>query len=175
MSLPAETAVLASDADRDAVARVLNEAFAAGRLTADEHRGRVDLAYAARTWPELAKVTADLPRPAGPAEVQAEPQGMHRVFSVVAVDCHQSGPVGVCAGLAGHGGLLCPQVTEEPGRCQPGYESVGVADQFGSGFVAEDDLVVWHEQHEQDRGVPGQGQPGPFARGVDDDIQVASP
>ena len=73
MSLPVEPAVLASDADRDAAARVLNEAFAAGRLTADEHRGRVHVAYAARTWPELAKVTADLPRPAGPAEVQAEP------------------------------------------------------------------------------------------------------
>ncbi len=73
MSLPAEPAVLASDTDRDAAARVLNEAFADGRLTADEHRGRVDAAYAARTWPELAGLIADLPRPAELAEVQAEP------------------------------------------------------------------------------------------------------
>ena len=67
MSLPAEPAVLASDADRDTAAQVLSEAFAAGRLTADEHRDRVQAAYTARTWPELAQLTADLPRAAGPA------------------------------------------------------------------------------------------------------------
>jgi DUF1707 SHOCT-like domain len=67
MSLPAEPAVLASDADRDTAARWLNEAFADGRLTADEHRGRVHGVYAARTRPELAELTADLPAgtPAG--------------------------------------------------------------------------------------------------------------
>lgn len=73
MSLPAEPAVLASDTDRDAAARVLNEAFADGRLTADEHRDRVHAAYAARTWPELAELTADLPGPAGLAEVHPAP------------------------------------------------------------------------------------------------------
>ncbi len=70
MSLPAEPAVLASDTDRDAAAQVLNEAFAAGRLTAAEHSERVSAVYAARTWPELAALTADLPaasaRPAAP-------------------------------------------------------------------------------------------------------------
>lgn len=73
MSLPAEPAVLASDSDRDDAARVLNEAFADGRLTADEHRDRVHAAYAARTWPELAELTADLPGPAGLAEIHPEP------------------------------------------------------------------------------------------------------
>lgn len=73
MSLPAEPAVLASDTDRDAAARVLNEAFAEGRLTADEHRDRVRAVYAARTWPELTQLTADLPRPAGQAEADVEP------------------------------------------------------------------------------------------------------
>jgi hypothetical protein len=33
--------VLASDADREAVAGMLSSAFAEGRLTADEHAGRV--------------------------------------------------------------------------------------------------------------------------------------
>jgi len=56
---------LASDADRDAVGRVLNEAFAEGRLTTQEHAERVREAYAARTWQELAALTADLPGPAG--------------------------------------------------------------------------------------------------------------
>jgi hypothetical protein len=56
---------LASDADRDAAVRVLNEGFADGRLTAGEHAERVHEAYAARTWQELAGLTADLPCPAG--------------------------------------------------------------------------------------------------------------
>jgi hypothetical protein len=60
-----DTVTLASDADRDAAVRVLNDAFAEGRLTADEHGDRVRAAYAARTWQELARLTADLPGPAG--------------------------------------------------------------------------------------------------------------
>jgi hypothetical protein len=44
---------------------VLNEAFAEGRLTADEHAGRIRDTYAARTWQDLARLTADLPGPAG--------------------------------------------------------------------------------------------------------------
>src|SRR5215468_582794 len=65
-----DTVTLASDADRDAAVRVLNEAFAEGRLTADEHGERVRAAYAGRTWQELARLTADLPGPGdlpGPA------------------------------------------------------------------------------------------------------------
>jgi hypothetical protein len=59
--------VLASDADRDAVARRLSSAFAEGRLTSSEHAERVRVAYEARTGGELAGLTADLPRPAGDA------------------------------------------------------------------------------------------------------------
>ena len=59
-----DTVTLASDADRDATVRVLNEAFAEGRLTADEHGERVRAVYTGRTWQELARLTADLPGPA---------------------------------------------------------------------------------------------------------------
>lgn len=67
MSWPQEDVnmvTLASDADRDAAVGVLNEAFAEGRLTADEHAERVSRAYAARIWRELDGLTADLPDPA---------------------------------------------------------------------------------------------------------------
>ncbi len=57
--------VLASDADRDSVARLLSMAFGEGRLTAAEHAERVRAAYGARTRSELAGLTADLPDPAG--------------------------------------------------------------------------------------------------------------
>jgi len=55
----------ASDADRDAAASLLNEAFAQGRLTADEHDQRLSAAYAALTWQQLRELTADLPAPQG--------------------------------------------------------------------------------------------------------------
>jgi len=49
---------------------------------------------------------------------------------------------------------------------------MSIGGQFGSGLIAEDDLLIGNEQHQQHGRVPGQGQPGPLARGVDDDIQV---
>jgi hypothetical protein len=72
---------LASDTDRDAAATMLNDAFAQGRLTADEHGERTRAAYGARTWPQLAALTADLPAlstggapvPAAPAPMRAGP------------------------------------------------------------------------------------------------------
>ena len=54
---------LASDADRDTTAGLLNAALAEGRLTADEHDQRLSATYAARTWQQLGRVTADLPAP----------------------------------------------------------------------------------------------------------------
>lgn len=53
--------VKASDADREHVIGLLREAFAEGRLTAQEHSARVGQAYSARTYAELATVSADLP------------------------------------------------------------------------------------------------------------------
>jgi hypothetical protein len=58
---PPVSHVRASDADREHIIGVLREAFAEGRLTAEEHVARVGQAYAARTYAELATVSADLP------------------------------------------------------------------------------------------------------------------
>jgi hypothetical protein len=51
----------ASDADRDRVAEVLREAYAEGRLDAEEHSERIDRAYQAKTLGELAPLLVDLP------------------------------------------------------------------------------------------------------------------
>ena len=56
----------ASDADRDAVAAELREAFAEGRLTQDEFEARLDQVHAARTYGDLSPITADLPAPTTP-------------------------------------------------------------------------------------------------------------
>lgn len=69
----------ASDADRDRVADALREAYAEGRLDADEHNERIDLAYKAKTLGELSPLVSDLPQrhitsPAGaPPSVPAMP------------------------------------------------------------------------------------------------------
>jgi Domain of unknown function (DUF1707)/Domain of unknown function (DUF4190) len=54
----------ASDADRERAIDVLKAAFAEGRLTREEHGARVQRACGARTYAELAALSADLP--AGP-------------------------------------------------------------------------------------------------------------
>src|SRR5581483_3808591 len=77
-----------SDVDRERVVDVLREAFAEGRLTADEHAERVDAAYAARTQGELVPLTADLPAhrpqaeplPKEPAAPPGEPTKLLAVF-----------------------------------------------------------------------------------------------
>ena len=76
----ADTVTLASDGERDTAVRVLSEAFAEGRLTADEHGERVRAAYAARTWQVLARLTADLPDPgdAAGAAVAGARDGLDR-------------------------------------------------------------------------------------------------
>nr|WP_308312736.1 DUF1707 domain-containing protein [Streptomyces sp. ISL-11] len=59
---PADSALRASDADRDRTADVLRDALGEGRLTPEEHSERVGAAYEARTVGELEAVVADLPR-----------------------------------------------------------------------------------------------------------------
>jgi Domain of unknown function (DUF1707) len=55
---------LASDTDRDLTAQVLNQAFAEGRLTPEEHSDRTTRAFTARTHGELDQVLSGLQLPA---------------------------------------------------------------------------------------------------------------
>jgi hypothetical protein len=59
---PAGPPVRATDRDRDATIDVLQESYATGRLTADEHAARVGQAMTARTYADLDRLTVDLPR-----------------------------------------------------------------------------------------------------------------
>jgi hypothetical protein len=59
---PVGPPVRATDRDRDATIDVLQESYATGRLTADEHAARVSQAMSARTYLELDRLTADLHR-----------------------------------------------------------------------------------------------------------------
>jgi hypothetical protein len=65
----------AADTDRAAVATVLGQHMSAGRLTVDEYDDRLARAYAAKTYGELAELTADLPAAPKPrAPEAARPQ-----------------------------------------------------------------------------------------------------
>ena len=60
-----------SDSDRERAADVLREAAGHGRITMDELDERLELAYAAKTYADLAALTRDLPGPAqAPGAVQ---------------------------------------------------------------------------------------------------------
>ncbi len=56
----------AASTDRERTVDVLKAGFAEGRLTQDEYNDRMGRAYAARTYGELAALTADLPAGAMP-------------------------------------------------------------------------------------------------------------
>ena len=62
----AQASMRASSADRERAVDVLKAGFAEGRLTQDEYNDRMGRAYAARTYGELATLTADLPAGASP-------------------------------------------------------------------------------------------------------------
>jgi len=57
----ARSRLRASHADREQVIGLLKTAFVHGRLTKEEFDGRVDRAFAARTYAELTGLTGDLP------------------------------------------------------------------------------------------------------------------
>ena len=72
LSGPADRSLMrVSDSDRERAADVLREAAGHGRITMDELEERLELAYAAKTYADLAAVTRDLPGSArAPGAVQ---------------------------------------------------------------------------------------------------------
>jgi hypothetical protein len=65
----------ASDADRDRIAAVLRDAHADGRLAQDELLERLGATYEARTYGELDRLVADLPRPSRPPATRSASSG----------------------------------------------------------------------------------------------------
>jgi hypothetical protein len=59
----------ASDQDREAIAELLCDGYAEGRLTGDELNERLGNAFQAKTWAELRDLTADLPVVPGSARL----------------------------------------------------------------------------------------------------------
>jgi hypothetical protein len=112
---PPVSRVRASDADREHVIGVLREAFAEGRLTAEEHSARVGQAYAARTYAELATVSVDLP--AGPSAHRPAPLSSSPGTGVAPATDRRTNPLAVAA-------LVCSVI---PGLPQLAAIVLGIA------------------------------------------------
>lgn len=105
-----EASMRASDADRERVARLLEDALAEGRLTAAEHGERIATLYAARTYGEVTPLVADLPHQASELDLRA-PAGevgpAQSASPVVAVLSSTSGhPTGRITGRLNASALL---------------------------------------------------------------------
>ena len=79
LSGPADHSLMrVSDSDREQAADVLRDAAGHGRITMDELDERLERAYAAKTYGDLAAVTGDLPQP-GQAPSAARPVPVSRI------------------------------------------------------------------------------------------------
>ena len=74
---------LASDTDRDLTASALNEAYAQGRLTPEEHAERTTLAFTARTHGDLDEVLVGLQAPVAPEETHAARKVLFWMVTVI--------------------------------------------------------------------------------------------
>lgn len=74
---------LASDADRDITANVLNEAYAQGRLTSEEHAERTTRAFTARTHGDLDEVLTGLLVPTAPEDNRAARKVLFWMVTVI--------------------------------------------------------------------------------------------
>ncbi len=110
----------ASDADREQVIGTLKLAFVQGRLTKDELDLRVGEAFSARTYAELAVVTADIPAGQTAAQPLRDPVGARgwppmnssakTAVAVIIGVTMMTAALWVIAWLAGSGALLAGAV-----------------------------------------------------------------
>lgn len=151
----------ASHADREQVIAMLKVAFVQGRLTKDELDTRAGQTFAARTYVELAAITADLPAgliaarpPRKPARARARPP---------------AGPVVAAAAL------IIPPPTLLAAALLTG------SDQLGKAFLliipwyllawlvaAGQMLANWHDKRSQGQPPPRRGQRGRALEGGQD-------
>ncbi|WLW54693.1 DUF1707 domain-containing protein [Streptomyces sp. YU58] len=101
----------ASDADRERVAEVLQDALAEGRLDMEEFEERLDATYKARTYGELAPITRDLPDHAAPkVSMTKEPVASGSwAGRIVGGEGSSSGAVAIMSGFQRKGRWTVPR------------------------------------------------------------------
>lgn len=95
----------ASDADRESIARRIQEAAADGRIGLDELDERLDAAYAAKTYRELALVTRDLAPVPGPSPAAHGSRAPVLEISALMDDQKRDGPWHVPSQIIARAGM----------------------------------------------------------------------
>ena len=165
-SRPGRGRLRASHADRERVVDVLKAAFVEGRLTEDELDARVGQALAARTYADLAALTADLPAepdripaptpaplttPAGPALAQPQNRSARTAVKVGAYTV-----TGIILAISG-AAIALGQPVAAVVLAMFGVALVGGATAFIAALLA---LVLKAETRHRNRSA-GQLPPGP--------------
>jgi hypothetical protein len=120
----------ASTADRERVIDVLKAAFAEGRLNQDEFEQRAGQAFSARTYAELAEITADLP--VGPLSIMVpqppgyQPSSPSRPMNRLAVASLVIALMPVIPLLAVFTGLIAHGQIQERGERGAGIATAGI-------------------------------------------------
>ncbi|MFJ7152702.1 DUF1707 domain-containing protein [Streptomyces sp. NPDC100445] len=113
MSDDAAPDLRASDADRERVAEVLRDALAEGRLVMTEFEERLEAAYTARTYGELAPLTRDLPGPdvvaPAPVSFAKAPVGEGRWAGRITGGAESSTAVAILSGFERKGRWTVPR------------------------------------------------------------------
>jgi Domain of unknown function (DUF1707)/Domain of unknown function (DUF4190) len=120
----------AATADRERTVDVLKAAFAEGRLTQDEFEQRTGQAFSARTYAELAALTADLPAGA-PATLAFQLPGQYlpppsRPMNKLAVASLVFALMPVMPLLAVFTGLIAHGQIQERGERGAGFATAGI-------------------------------------------------
>ncbi|MFE9250512.1 DUF1707 domain-containing protein [Streptomyces sp. NPDC007088] len=115
---PGQPELRASHADRDAVVDLLREAAGEGRLELDELEERVERALRARTYGELAPLTADLPGRHAPGPLAAS-SGEPLVLRGGMHGQERAGDWTVPARIVARGGLGGVRLDFTRTRCTP--------------------------------------------------------
>jgi hypothetical protein len=117
-----------STADRERTIDVLKAAFAEGRLTQDEFEQRAGQAFSARTYAELAEITADLPvGPLGiPQPPRYQPPPPSRPMNRLAVASLVIALMPVIPLLAVFTGLIAHGQIQERGERGAGIATAGI-------------------------------------------------
>jgi hypothetical protein len=130
---------LAGSADRERTVGVLRAGFTEGRLTQDELNDRIGRAYAARTYADLWKLTADLPvgplpYPGGVPAVPWEPGNLAVPPGAEPAASWQSAAALIITALVIFtlAALVTAIVTAhvQPGLVSPGHQQNGVVTPF---------------------------------------------
>ena len=100
--------------DRELVAQVLNNAYAEGRITFEEHADRIARAYDARTFGDLNALTTDLvprTRPSTPTPRPAAPDVVRAPGYLPAASDFTGGNAFMSSFKPGAVGVVAPEVT----------------------------------------------------------------